>query len=115
MKRSINTLAAALLIATPLAHASGDPVAGKQKAAACFGCHAENGISPQPIFPNLGGQYANYLLHSLQAYKSGDRKNAIMQGIVAALSEQDMKDVAAYFASLPGALRDGTVRPPEPK
>ena len=111
MKNLINTFAAALLITAPLAHASGDPVVGKEKAAACFACHAENGISPQPIYPNLGGQYANYLLHSLQAYKSGDRQNAIMQGMVAPLSEQDMKDVAAYFASLDGALKEGTVKP----
>jgi cytochrome c553 len=110
MKTIVSTLAA-IALASPLAWAAGDPAAGKEKAAACFACHGENGVSPQPIYPHLGGQYYNYLLHSLQGYKSGERQNAIMQGMVAALSEQDMKDLAAYFAGLEGVLKEGSLNP----
>ena len=111
MRKTIVTTLAALALASPLTQAAGDPAAGKVKAAACAACHGENGVSPQPIYPHIGGQYANYLLHSLKAYKSGERQNAIMQGMVAALSEQDMEDLAAYFASLEGVLKDGSVKP----
>lgn len=111
MNKTLVSIAAALALAGSLAHASGDAAAGKGKAAPCFACHGETGISAAPIYPNIGGQYENYLLHSLQGYKSGERQNAIMQGMVAALSEQDMKDLAAYFASLEGALKLGTVKP----
>ncbi|RMG36983.1 MAG: cytochrome c [Gammaproteobacteria bacterium] len=86
--------------------ARGNPEAGKAKAQVCAGCHGAEGISVAPAFPNLGGQHEDYLLHALKAYKSGARKNPIMQGQVGALTEQDMKNLAAYFASLPGALRD---------
>lgn len=105
------SILAALLLATPLAIAGGDIEAGKQKAASCASCHGAEGVSPAPNFPNIGGQYENYLLHSLQAYKSGERQNAIMQGMVAALSDQDMRDLSAFYASLPGALKDGNVKP----
>jgi cytochrome c553 len=111
MKRLILSTAAAFALTAATAHAGGDVNAGKEKAAPCFACHGETGISAAPMYPNIGGQYANYLLHSLQGYKSGERQNAIMNGMVAALSEQDMKDLAAYFASLEGALRDGTLNP----
>lgn len=111
MKNKILCTVAVLALTGPLAHAGGDAAAGKAKASACNACHGENGISAAPIYPNIGGQYENYLLHSLKAYKSGERQNAIMQGMVAALSEQDMKDLAAHFAGLEGALRVGSVNP----
>lgn len=111
MNKLIPAALAAMALSATLAHAAGDPVAGKEKAAPCFACHAENGISVQPIYPHIGGQYADYLLHSLKEYKAGTRQNAIMQGMVAALTEQDMQDLAAYFAGLDGALKEGTVQP----
>lgn len=111
MNRLIVSIAAATALASSFAHAGGDVNAGKEKAAACAACHGETGVSAAPIYPHIGGQYQDYLLHSLQGYKSGERKNAIMQGMVAPLSEDDMKDLAAYFASLDGALKDGSVTP----
>ena len=111
MHKIMQSAIAAMALAGTLAHAAGDPVAGKAKAAPCFACHAENGVSVQPIYPHIGGQYADYLLHTLKEYKAGTRQNAIMQGMVAALTEQDMRDLAAYFASLDGALKEGTVQP----
>ena len=111
MNKIIGSTVAAVALSVSLAHAGGDAKAGKEKAAPCFACHGETGVSPAPLYPHIGGQYATYLLHSLEAYKSGERKNAIMQGMVGALSTRDMQDLAAYFASLDGVLRDGSVNP----
>lgn len=85
-----------------LAMAGGDPEAGKTKAQVCAGCHGPEGVSPTPNFPILAGQYQDYLLRALRDYKSGARKNPIMAGQVAALSEADMADLAAYFAGQQG-------------
>lgn len=76
----------------------GDPAAGEEKAKPCAACHGEAGAA-NPTFPTITGQYADYLLHALKAYKSGDRKNAVMAGQVANLSPEDMEDLAAYFAT----------------
>ncbi|MEZ5588959.1 MAG: cytochrome c [Sedimenticolaceae bacterium] len=111
MKKLIAATVWTVTLASTAVYAGGDAAAGKEKAAPCLACHGETGISAAPIYPNIGGQYANYLLHSLQGYKSGERKNAIMQGMVAALSPQDMKDLSAYFASLDGVLKAGTTHP----
>lgn len=105
----IFTLAAvALLLAGTLnaaAHASGNPAAGKQKSATCVACHGEDGNGTAPEFPVLAGQYASYLEQALKQYKNGERKNAIMAGFAAALSEQDIKDLAAYYARMASDLR----------
>jgi cytochrome c553 len=79
-----------------------DPDAGKEKSQACQACHGPDGNSPTPNFPNIAGQYETYLLQALKDYKGGLRKNAIMAGMVAALSEQDMKDLAAYYSEQEG-------------
>ena len=81
---------------------AGDPVAGKEKSAACVACHGADGNSVTPTFPKIAGQYKDYLFTSLMSYKNGQRNNAIMSGIVAALSEQDMEDLAAFYASQEG-------------
>lgn len=81
---------------------AGDPEAGKAKSQACAACHGQDGNSAAPIYPSLAGQYADYLLQTLQDYKSGARKNAIMAGMVAPLTKQDMADLAAYYASQKG-------------
>ena len=90
------------MVLNSVAMAAGSAEAGKEKSAACVACHGEAGISAVPTFPNLAGQYQGYLFHALNSYKNGERNNAIMTGISAALSKQDMKDLAAYFASLQG-------------
>ena len=90
------------IILSSFAMAAGSVEAGKEKALACVACHGETGISAVPTFPNLAGQYEDYLYHALNSYKTGARNNAIMIGISAGLSKQDMKDLAAYFASLQG-------------
>lgn len=71
----------------------------QQLVTTCAACHGERGAKPiQPAYPILAGQYANYLEHSLKAYRSGERKNAIMMGQAANLSDADIKALAQYFA-----------------
>ena len=80
----------------------GDPEAGKAKAAACAACHGQKGNSPNnPVWPKHAGQNASYLFKQLRDFKSGARTNETMAPMAAPLSEQDMKDLAVYFASLP--------------
>ncbi|MEJ2575134.1 MAG: c-type cytochrome [Gammaproteobacteria bacterium] len=94
----------ALLLTAPLSHAAGDAAAGKAKSAACAGCHGADGNSVNPEWPKLAGQHADYLYKQLTEFKSGARQNALMAGQVAALNEQDMADLAAYYASLDGSV-----------
>lgn len=100
---AITTFALSFLPGISAAHA-GDAARGKEKSAACAACHGEDGNSKAPSFPRIGGQHEDYLLQALKAYKKGTRKNAIMGAQVTALSEQDMADLAAYFASQKGPL-----------
>jgi cytochrome c553 len=107
MKRaSIVCIATLLLTGSALmAWAGGNLERGKEKATqVCAACHTVEGISQNPIFPHIGGQYQDYMLHALRSYKSGERQNGIMQGIVSTLTEQDMEDVSTYYAAQPGAL-----------
>lgn len=80
----------------------GDMAAGAAKAAACAACHGPKGIAVAPTFPNLAGQSATYLYVQLRAFKDGARANAVMQPLAKALTDQDMRNLAAHFASLPG-------------
>lgn len=81
--------------------AAGDAAAGKLKAFTCMGCHgipSYNNAYPTYHVPKLGGQHAQYLVSALQAYKAGKRSHKTMQAQASSLSEQDMQDIAAYFA-----------------
>jgi cytochrome c553 len=92
---------AALSLAT-LAQA-GDIEAGKKKAAeVCAACHGPDGNSPVPDFPKLAGQHADYMISTLKKYKNGKRANPIMMGMAATLSDEDIKNVAAYYAAQKG-------------
>ncbi len=103
MTKKMIFIAIAALVGTGMAHA-GDAARGKEKSAACAACHGADGNSPAPAFPRIGGQHEDYLLNALHSYKKGTRKNAIMGAQVGALSDQDMADLAAYFASQKGPL-----------
>jgi cytochrome c553 len=107
MNYRLLVLLAAFLATSPLM-AAGDAVAGQEKSKACASCHGADGKSPSPAFPTLAGQYEDYLLNALRQYKKGERKNPVMAGMVAGLSDQDMADLAAYYASQDG-LHDTTV------
>jgi len=78
---------------------TGNPAAGRKTAATCASCHGEDGNSENAMFPRLAGQYESYLIRSLQEYKSGSRSNPIMMGFASALSEEEIRDVAAFYAS----------------
>lgn len=80
------------------ARIDGDAAAGKEKAAVCAGCHNPDGNSPVGMNPVIAGQHADYLYNTLQAYQSGARKNAIMNGIAAGLTDEDMRNLAVYFS-----------------
>lgn len=85
------------------AFAAGNADAGKGKIAVCASCHGANGVALVPTYPNLAGQNAAYLEGALKAYKSQERKGyqaAIMYGMAAPLSDQDIADIAAYYSSL---------------
>ncbi len=90
-------LMAAAAVTTP-ALAAGDADAGEAKAAPCAACHGQGGNASIPTYPKLAGQGEEYLVKQLQDFKSGARNNAIMAGQVANMSEQDMQDIAAYYA-----------------
>lgn len=100
-------LAAAALALCGAAQAAGNAQAGKQKAAqVCAACHGPAGDKPTaPENPILAGQHADYLARALHDYKSGKRANPIMKGFAAALSKQDIDDLAAWFASQPSGLQ----------
>ena len=90
---------AALLLAASLPVQAGDAARGKSLSTTCAACHGADGRSPAPDFPHLGGQVEEYLYRALLDYKLGVRQDAIMAGQVANLSKQDMRDLAAFYAS----------------
>ncbi|GAB57693.1 c-type cytochrome [Rheinheimera nanhaiensis] len=81
--------------------AAADIDAGKAKAAVCAACHGANGISVIPDYPNLAGQKVRYLEASIKAYRDGERKNPIMSPMASGLSDADIANIAAFYASLP--------------
>lgn len=81
--------------------------AGKGKAAACQGCHGAAGVSNNPQWPNLAGQTSLYIAAQLNKFKSGARDNPTMKAIAAELTEADIQNLAAYFASLPAKSAGG--------
>lgn len=114
MKLSFQHFLCALLPAISLVTAAtvhaGDAANGQALSATCAACHGPDGNSPLDTNPKLAGQYESYLVQALQAYRSGDRQNPIMAGFAAALSDQDIADLAAYFASQPSDLKTAEIR-----
>lgn len=109
MKRIIaSLLITTLTLSAGSAFASrGDIAAGKEKAVVCQACHGADGNAVDPQYPRLAGQYRDYIARALHEYKSGGRKNPIMAGFATPLSDEDIQNLAAYFASLPdGKLTD---------
>jgi cytochrome c553 len=83
----------------PAAAFKPDPVKGQQLATPCGACHTQDGTRGLPANPILQGQHPEYIVKQLTEFKAGKRKNAIMSGMAAALSEEDMKQIAAFYAS----------------
>ena len=92
------------ILVIPVAATAADIEAGKAKVqTVCAACHGANGVSVSDSIPNLAAQKAAYIESQLKALKDGSRKNQIMSAIAAQLSSDDIANVAAYFASQPGA------------
>lgn len=106
MNNKIKTALSVLVVTASLVstHAmAGSADAGKQKSVVCAACHGADGKAPNPMYPSLAGQNEQYLALALKAYKENKRINpqgVIMSGMAAPLSEQDIADLAAYYASL---------------
>jgi len=79
---------------------AGDATTGKTKAASCAACHGSEGVSANPEWPNLAGQKEKYLVNQLREFRDGVRDNALMSPMAKSLSDEDIADISAYYASL---------------
>src|SRR5262245_53054153 len=86
---------------------AGDLKSGREKALQCQGCHGLDGIAKLPNAPNLGGQPEPYLVKSLEDFRSGERRNDMMSLVAKPLTDDDIADLAAYYAAI-----EVTVGPP---
>jgi len=103
MKRLIiYMLMVSALIISANVLAAADVANGQLKSASCTACHGVGGDSTNPMFPKIAGQHADYIVYVLQAYKTGKRINPMMQATAAALSDDDIIDLAAYFSAQEG-------------
>lgn len=97
MRRGL--LLAALAVSLPGAASAADAAAGKSKAVTCAACHGQSGIAVAPDAPNLAGQPEDYLVAQLKAYRSGTRQHEVMSLMAKPLSDSDIANLAAWFAS----------------
>ena len=103
--RPVHLLIIAAGALAPAAALAADVNAGQAKVKEiCQACHGLDGNSTVADYPKLGGQYPDYLMKALRDYKSGARKNPIMSGFAATLSDKDIENVAAYYSSRPDTL-----------
>ena len=99
MKQSLLLASTCLILVMSLPVTAGDIDAGKKKSATCAACHGAEGISINPVWPNLAGQGEDYLISQLHSFKNGDRANAQMSPMATNLSDDDINDLAAFFSS----------------
>ncbi len=92
--------AALMLLAAQPALAIGDPAAGRAKARACAACHGIDGVARTADAPNIGGEHALYLQNQLRNFRSGQRTHAVMSVVAAGLSDDDIDDLSAWYASI---------------
>ncbi len=107
LKFAATALIASLLVTTAFAESivDGSAEAGKTKAITCGACHGSDGNSVNPMWPSIAGQHASYILGQLQAFKNGTRSDPLMTAQSMLLSDQDMRDLAVYFAEQRAASR----------
>jgi cytochrome c553 len=106
------TLTGLIFVLAAGSHAAGDPATGKQKTTLCNACHGDEGASTTPVWPNLAGQHAEYIRKQLHDFKDGKRSEPQMSPMAATLSDVDIEDLAAYYASLkpaPGEAAPETI------
>ncbi len=90
----------ALVVTAPFARAAGDIAAGRTVMEKCQACHGKDGLGGQPFIPNIAGQKEFYFVQSLMAYKAGERKSQSMADALKGLSDEDLANVAAYYAAI---------------
>ena len=99
--KKVLTLSIAIILSTfASASFAGDAAAGKAASLTCAGCHGKNGISNNPMWPNLAGQKQAYLASALKMYRDGRRQNNMMSAMAKNLSDADIENLAAYYANL---------------
>jgi cytochrome c553 len=89
-----------IMLSATSASAAGNIAAGRQKAMACQTCHGLDGLSKMPDAPNIAGDPEEYLVRQLAAFRKGERKNEMMSIVAQQLSDQDVADLAAYYAAI---------------
>jgi len=100
MIRRLLSVGSMFMVAIGSAQAAGDPAAGKAISTPCAACHGPNGEGKPSLGPKLTGKSEDELLQALKDYKSGKKDNAMMKAPAANLTDQDMANLAAYYASL---------------
>jgi len=100
LKTSCLASVLALASTTGAVSLAADVAAGEGKSILCSGCHGANGISLTPDIPNLASQKEAYLVNTMKAFRAGSRKNPMMNSIAQGLSDDDIANLAAYYASL---------------
>lgn len=98
MKLFLFVLLTVLMFASSSVMAA-DAAAGKAKSVVCAACHGAGGVSINPMWPNLAGQQEQYLAKQIKAFRDGDRKDPMMSPMAAALSDDDIANLAAYYAA----------------
>lgn len=100
MKHVLAVVIATGMISMGSAAIAGDAAAGKAKAMTCAGCHGAEGVSANPLWPNLAGQKDAYLVKQIKAFRDGTRSDPMMSPMAKPLSDEDIDNLAAYFSSL---------------
>ena len=96
----VRVFLAALFAAAPAASVSAqDMTIANGKIAVCIACHSHDGVSSQPIYPHIAGQYAEYLVKSLTAYRDGTRTDPLMSPMAAGLTDEEIKQLADHYAA----------------
>jgi cytochrome c553 len=111
MKTTMLLLAAIVSLPAAGAQAAADLAAGREKAKVCEACHGENGVSSMPGVPSLAGQQDQFIQWQLVFFRSGRRPNPAMAPLVAELSDEDVRNLGAYFSSLPYSTKTATETP----
>jgi cytochrome c553 len=100
MKKLASLVVAGVLLGASGSVLAGDAAAGKAKAASCAGCHGAEGISGNPMWPNLAGQKEGYLVKQMKAFRDGTRVDPLMAPMAKPLTDDDIDNLAAYYSSL---------------
>ncbi len=100
LKQAVQSIVVVVSLAVAQQSFAADIAAGKAKAVTCVGCHGVDGVSTIPTYPNLNGQKAAYTAKQLKAFRDKTRKDPVMTPMASSLTDEDIENLAAYYASL---------------